>query len=153
MRNKLRIPICLKLFFENKAIYEFVNITKPDYNKLIFENKELIEKTWLKNPDLRFGQLLCNLGLTSDLDVENNIWNVEEDNWLIENNYCNIEDIKFWGINFYKNNKRRKTVKYVLLNDLKTDHIINIIKFFENNLNKIPVKYLEYFNKKIDESK
>ena len=159
MRNKLRIPICLKLLFQNKILSKFLGDypnnkhLKCGYAKRIHENWNLIEETWLEHPDLRFGQLLCNLRLIPDIDIENHIWNIEEDDWLIKNGYCNIEDIKFWGVNYYKNGKQRKTTKCVLLKDLKTDHIQNIIKFLEGRLHRIPVKYLEYFNKRINDNK
>ena len=154
MRNKLRIPICLKLLFQNKIIYKFLGTNAPGWAKKLHENWELIEKEWNKYPDYRFGQLLSNLNLI-DKEIENIIWNIEEDNWLIQNNYCNIEDIKFWGVNYYKNGKKRKTTKFVLLKDLETDHIINIIKFFEdqNMLHKLNKQYLEYFNKRINDRK
>ena len=150
MRNPNRIPICLN-FLMNNTLFKFLgnNATGVVVNKII-NNYDLIKKEWLKHPDLRFGQLLCNLRLIPDIDIENHIWNVEEDNWLIKNNYIKLENIKFWGVNFYKNGKQRKKTKYVLLKDLKTDHIINIIKFFEGKLNRIPIRYLEYFNKRIE---
>lgn len=151
MRNKKRIPICLKLLFQNKVIYHFLNTKQAGWAKKLHENWNLIEETWYKNPDLRFGQLLCNLRLIPDIDMENHIWNIEEDDWLIRNNYCNFEDIKFWGVNYYKNGKKRKSTKYKLLKDLDLDHIKNIIKFFENYnaVEQLNIKYLEYFNKRI----
>jgi len=101
MRNKLRIPICLKLLFPNQTLSKFLGDYPQDkhlkcgYAKRIHENWDLIEKTWLENSDLRFGQLLCNLRLIPSLEIENHIWNVEEDNWLVDNGYCKIEDIQF----------------------------------------------------------
>jgi hypothetical protein len=151
MRNSKRIPICLELFKKPKILQDFLNYSLDSVIHTIYVDWKLIEETWLKYPDLRFGQLLCNLRLISNIDIENHIWNVEEDNWLIDNGYCNIEEIKFWGVNFYKNDKPRKKTKYVLLKNLKIDHIINIIKFFENRLDRIPIKYLEYFKQRINE--
>ena len=161
MRNKLRIPICLKLLFQNKILSKFLGDypnnkhLKCGYAKRIHENWNLIEETWLEHSDLRFGQLLCNLRLIQDIDIENHIWNIEEDDWLIKNNYCNFEDIKFWGVNYYKNGKKRKSTKYKLLKDLDNDHIKNIIIFFEkyNSLDKLNKEYLEYFNKRINDGK
>ena len=152
MRNPNRIPICLKLLFQNKIIYQFLNTKTSGYAKILHENWDLIEETWNEYPDLRFGQLLCNLRLIPDLTIENHIWNIEEDEWLIRNGYCKIEDVKFWGVLYYKNGNKRKKVKHVLLKDLKTDHIKNIIKFFENYnaVGQLNLKYLEYFNKRIE---
>ena len=154
MRNSKRIPICLKLLFQNKILYNFLGTNTPGLAKKLHENWELIEKEWLKSPDQRFGQLLSNLGLVSK-EIENHIWNIDEDDWLIQNGYCNIEDIKFWGVNYYKNGKQRKSTKYKLLRDLDTDHIKNIIKFFEdqNSLHRLNKEYLEYFYKRINDGK
>jgi len=157
VRNLKRIPICLKLLFQNKILHDFLNTKetkKVELISTIHQNWELIEKEWIKYPDYRFGQLLCNLNLVDKL-VENIIWNIEEDDWLIKNNYVNIEDIKFWGVNYDKNEKPLKETEFKLLKDLELDHIKNIIKFFEkyNSLDKLNKKYLEYFNKRINEQK
>jgi hypothetical protein len=149
MRQKLRIPIVLDLILNIETLLHFLNTPSQKNIDNIYNNWELIEKEWIKYPDQRFGQLLSNLGLVTK-DIENHIWNIEEDNWLIKNGYCNIEDIKFWGVNYHKNGKQRKKTKSVLLKDLKTDHIENIIKFFEGRLHKIPIKYLGYFNERIN---
>ena len=154
MRNPNRIPICLKLLFQNKILHDFLNTKatkKVELLRILHQNWELIEKEWYKSPDQRFGQLLSNMGLVSK-EIEDKIWNIEEDDWLIKNNYCNIEDIKFWGVNYYKNGKQRKTTKFKLLRDLDINHIKNIIIFFEkyNSLDKLNKEYLEYFNKRIN---
>jgi len=153
MRNPKRIPIVLKLLFQNRILYKFLGTDTPGWAKKLHENWELIEKEWINNPDQRFGQLLSNLGLVTK-EIEDRIWNIEEDQWLAENGYINYEDVKFWGVNFYKNGNKRKKTKYVLLRDLETDHIKNIIKFFEkySTIDRIPKNYLEYFNKRIEKN-
>ena len=152
MRNPNRIKIALKLLFVNKTLYHFLGTNTPGWAKKLHENWESIEKTWLLYPDTRFGQLLCNMMLVTK-EIEDHIWNIEEDDWLIQNGYCNIEDIKFWGVNYYKNGKKRKSTKYKLLKDLDNDHIQNIIKFFEkyNALDQLPKDYLKYFNKRVND--
>lgn len=154
MRNPNRIPICLTLFSNENVLLNFLKDPNKYLRTNIYYNWDLIKETWLKYPDLRFGQLLCNLRLIPDIDIEDEIWSIEEDNWLIDNGYCKLEDIKFWGVNYYKNGKKRKSTKYKLLKDLDLDHIKNIIKFFENynNLTYLNKQYLEYFNKRINES-
>ena len=152
MRNPNRIPICLTLLFTDLTLSKFLNTSSQKLVDNIYDNLEEIKETWLKHPDSRFGQLLCNLRLIPDIDIENHIWNIEEDDWLIRNGYCKFEDIKFWGVRYYKNGKKRKSTKYKLLKDLDLDHIKNIIKFFENYnaLNQLNKEYLEYFNKRIE---
>lgn len=78
MRNINRIPICLKLLFQNKILHHFLNtkITKKvELISILHQNWELIEKEWNNNPDQRFGQLLSNLNLV-DKETEDIIWNV-----------------------------------------------------------------------------
>ena len=153
MRNKNRIQIVLDLMLNKEILLHFLNTSSQKLIDDLYNNWEEIKEEWLKYPDCRLGQLLVNLNLIPSKNIEHIIWNIEEDDWLIKNGYCNIEDIKFWGINYYKNGKQRKTTKFKLLKDLDIDHIQNIIKFFEDNniLHKLNKEYLEYFNNKINE--
>ncbi|MGV8152041.1 MAG: hypothetical protein ACP5OG_03095 [Candidatus Nanoarchaeia archaeon] len=50
---------------------------------------ELIENIWSDNPDLRFGQLIINLGIAKD---DFNTWNNEDDE--LEKYLTNIQNIK-----------------------------------------------------------
>ena len=138
----------------NNNLFKFLgnNATGVIVNKIV-DNYDLIKKTWNEHPDLRFGQLLCNLRLIPDINIENHIWNIEETIWLVDNNYCTFEEIHFWGVNYFKNGKLRKNVKYKLLRELDIEHIKNIIKFFEerNAINRIPQRYLNYFNQRLNE--
>ena len=159
MRQKLRIPIVLEIFKQtnNGAFQKFLGLDNFQTLQVIDKIEMQIPKLkdfWKRHPDQRFGQLLSNMFVV-DKDTENRIWNIEEDDWLIKNGYCNIEDIKFWGVNYYKNGNKRKSTKYKLLKDLDDDHIRNIIKFFEDNnaINQLNKEYLEYFNKRINDRK
>lgn len=150
MRNKKRIPICLKLFFQNNILSHFLTEHPGKTIDNIYQNWKLIEEEWDKYPDYRFGQLLSNLNLVNR-NIENIIWNIEEDDWLIENNYCKLEDIKFWGNIYDEHNHRINKINYILLKDLNISHIKGIIKWFTVNdaLKQINSKYLKYFNEKI----
>ena len=153
MRNSNRIPIVLNIFKNNpKCCLDFLGNNGLFYLIKLKQKLPEIEEEWNKYPDSRLGQLLTSMGLVPK-NVEDKIWNIEEDNWLIENGYCKVEDIKLWGINYYKNGKQRKTTKFKLLRDLDINHIKNIIIFFEkyNSLDKLNKEYLEYFNKRINE--
>ena len=153
MRNKNRIQIVLDLMLNKEILLHFLNTSSQKLIDDLYNNWEEIKEEWLKYPDCRLGQLLVNLNLIPSKNIEHIIWNIEEDDWLIQNGYCNIEDIKFWGVNYYKNGKQRKTTKFKLLRDLDINHIKNIIIFFEkyNSLDKLNKPYLEYFNNKINE--
>ena len=156
MRQKLRIPIVLEIFKQtnNGAFQKFLGLdnfqTLQVIDKIEMQTPKL-KDFWERHPDQRFGQLLSNMFVV-DKDTENRIWNIEEDRWLINNGYIKFEDITFWGVNYYKNGKKRKSTKYKLLRDLDLDHIKNIIKFLENYnaVGQLNIKYLEYFNKRIE---
>lgn len=153
MRNPNRIPIVLNIFKNNlKCCMGFLGTNNIFLITTLKLKLSEIEKYWKENSDQRLEQVLHNLCMVPQ-ETGNNIYHIEEDDWLIKNGYCNIEDIKFWGVNYYKNGKKRKTVKFKLLKDLDIDHIKNIIKFFEdqNMLHKLNKEYLEYFNKQINE--
>lgn len=144
-RNKLRIPIILKLFLTKpSALLKFLNEDDLYNCNTLYENWDEITEKWLEYPDLRFGQLLINLGYAKDGEI----WYIEEDDWLIENKYLKPEEIKFWASIFDKNNKLLKVVQYRLLKDLETDHIKAILKYFNNN-GRINDQYLKYFKKRI----
>src|SRR5690349_12872788 len=98
MRNKLRIPILCNYFHQGEILQNFLNTNDRDAVFKIFNNFTTLMLEWSKYPDQRFGQLLSNLGLVTK-EIEDHIWNIEEDSWLIKNGYCNIEDVKFWGVN------------------------------------------------------
>ena len=155
MRNKNRIQIVLDLMLNKEILLHFLNTSSQKLIDDLYNNWEEIKEEWLKYPDCRLGQLLVNLNLIPSKNIEHVIWNIDEDDWLIQNGYCNIEDITFWGVNYYKNGKKRKSTKYKLLKDLDNDHIKNIIKFFEdqNSLHRLNKEYLEYFNNKINDGK
>ena len=153
MRNPNRRPIVLEIFKSKPDILlKFLNVTNVNIVYNIYDTWEEIEKKWEDYPDLRFGQLLCNLRLIPSIDVENHIWNIEESDWLIENDYCKFEDIKFWGSLYDEHNHKRKEIKFILLKDLDLSHIKSIVKWFKNDNQEkqINSKYLEYFNKRIE---
>lgn len=154
MRNKLRIEIVLDLMLNKEILLHFLNTSSQKIIDDIYNSWEVTTLEWKSCPDYRFGQLLGNLDIISK-EIEDIVWNIEEDDWLIKNGYCNIEDIKFWGVNYYKNGKQRKITKFKLLKDLDIDHIKNIIIFFEkyNSLDKLNKDYLNYFNKRINDGK
>lgn len=150
MRKRERIPIVLDLMLNKETLLHFLNTSSQRIINRIYNNWEVIEKEWLENPDLRFGQLLFNKDFIPD-----HPYNIEEDDWLIENGYIKFEEIKFWGVNFDKDNKVLDEPYQKLLKDLDDEHIINIIKWFEDqhSLDKLNKKYLEYFNSRINDGR
>lgn len=52
----------------------------------------------------------------------------------VENLIGEIREIFMWGSRFDKHGSLLESVKYQYLKDLTTDHIINILMYFTNNL-------------------
>lgn len=148
MRRPERIPIISKLIRLNKNISDH-------YFEGIYHNKTIrslmnknFEDYWKDNPDQRLGQVMYNLDLISD-----KVYQREEVDWLIGNKYIKPEEILFWGNNYDKDMNLLPETKYILLKDLTTNHIKNIIKYFKDRNKNINPMYLEYFNKRIDDDK
>lgn len=82
MRNPNRIEPFLQNVDLKYLLYDRWKINKEKYPR-VYENivkyYHEIEQDWKKYPDLRFGQLLINLGFVPDTLL---IWN-DEENWLI----------------------------------------------------------------------
>lgn len=153
MRRIERISIILDIIPWYNFIQNTTGLDKLSANlKFVVDNIESkiedIKKEWLENPDMRLGQLLINMNLAPDIF---SLWIVEEDDWLIYNDYCNIEDIKFWGQNYDKNMNRLSETRWVLLKNLTTDHIKGIIKYFKDINRELNEDYLKYFNKRIED--
>lgn len=143
MRNPKRIPIIIKFFKENP--YELNKFLGEEVE--FRETIDVLKSYWAKYPDCRMGQLLINHGVVSQSS-----WFTEEVDWLIKHGYFKFEELNFWGTNFYKNGKRKPKTVYKLLKDLDLDHIKAIIKFNKDRGQQIDQKYLEYFNKRIQEN-
>ena len=90
-----------------------------------------LEMEWKKNPDLRFGQLLITTGIVSD-DIKT--WNAEMSDYPIP--FEVLRTIQSWGT-YGKNNK----YKEVLLKDLETSHIKNILKT-QTHIEMTPIELL-----------
>lgn len=144
MRNPKRIPIIIKFFKENPHELDKFCGLEVNHRWVINDLKNL----WKNMSDLRMGQLLITSGTIPD----GQCWNTEEVNWLIEHGYFKFEELNFWGTNFYKNGKRKPKTVYKLLKDLDLDHIKAIIKFNKDRDQQINQKYLEYFNKRIEQN-
>lgn len=150
MRNEKRIEIVLKNIPWDKFIEQNCQVSDKALETIVIKVKDnlpAIEKLWREWPDYRLGQLLINEGYVPDTT---RMYNVEEDNWLINNGILKIEDIKFWGSNYDVNMTKLPKTNYKLLKDLEDGHIAAIIDFHGEQSIKINEGYLEYFKKRLN---
>lgn len=155
MRRPERIPIIYKIFRNNpKLFYKFLGIERTD-EEIREEHFSYLTSQfygyWLSTPDLRLGQALYNF-YYNRIDF-NNVYNKEEDNWLIAYGWLDLEDIKFWTSIYDINGDELFEPRYILLRDLTLDHIKSIKKFFKGRLKQLRPEYLKYFNKRIKDER
>ena len=154
MRNPNRIPIVLErinwIYFLVLVLNTPTPIQVATLNTKIVENLPEIERIWKQYPDLRLGQLLINFFEFPD---QNKLWNIEEIDYLIEEENVPLEEVCFWGVNYFKNGEPRAKTKHVLLKDLTNNHIENIITFFNERGIKLYSKYEDYFKKRLSDDK
>lgn len=117
-----------------------------------------IEELWKQVPDMRFCQLLINLGI---ITPGTDSWYTEDEDILINTLDINPSEVLYWGT---RGKTGTKPVKYVLIKDLDTDHIKAILKTqdqiskryretFENELKSRKSKNVVIINKKEYEDK
>ena len=143
MRRPERIPIVLA----NIDWEKFLTIAdkKPSDDTLdgIFNALDTLAEKWGKSPDVRLGQLLVNMGLAPD-----ELFNLEEDQWMVDTGQIDAKDIMFWGVNYTKDMVQLPKTEFRLIRDLDTDHIEAILDggfvrkggtyegYFENELER-----------------
>lgn len=132
MRAKERIPLFLEKIDSNYSrviqdCYKLPIEEIPGVLDIInaIENKILnIKKYWEENHDLRFSQVLVNLGVIQNYPGN---WYYMEENEILEILGFEPRDYLFWGANFDKDmNKLPGTIRKPI-KELKTDHIQAII--------------------------
>ena len=147
MRPKERIPIFIRHVNIRQLITEwFKNMKIPTFsmNKAI---KEITTKIlyltqyWQDNPNLRFSEVLVNTGLLPTIP---GTWYYEEDHDILIKQGCYPRDITLWGRNFNKEGNRLPKTEWILIKDLSTNHIENILISEFIHLNDKYKKYFQY---------
>jgi len=139
MRPIERIPIFIKNINYDKLEERWgIDIPQTLRNAIfINQNKSIIYDYWCKYSDLRFGQMLINLGLVPD---KMKIWLDEENNILIDQG-CKPREVLLWGRNFDANNNRLPNTEWILIKDMNFHHIKAILNDVDKNKYKIPLYY------------
>lgn len=111
---------------------------------LISVKNSEIKVFWKENPDLRYSQVLVNMGIMPNYP---GFWYyLEEPEILLEQGVDGAQ-FMLWGVNFDKNMNQLPATDYRFICDLETDHIEAIlagiwtkhpdyIKVFNNELNR-----------------
>lgn len=131
MRDKNRIIPFLEAI-KGKFTELFTNIYKLPISEMVidryidkfYDNEVKIEKFWLSNPDLRFSQVLINLGIIPNVS---GFWYYMEEDEILERLGIEPREYLLWGQNYDKNMNLLPNTVYKLIKDLRTDHIQAIL--------------------------
>lgn len=113
---------------------------------LITVKRSEIKDFWMDNPDLRYSQVLINMGIIPNYS---GFWYYTEESEILEEQGVDLAKIMLWGVNFDKNMNQLPETDYRFICDLKTDHIQAIL---DGKWTKHP-KYLEAFNNELNRRK
>lgn len=123
------------------AIWGF-NTSPVEQIRLYYENEEVIKRFWLENPDLRFSQVLINLGIIPNMP---GFWYYMEEDEILEQLGIPAREYLLWGQNYDKDmNLLPKTIRKPI-KELTTEHIQAILDGCYTG-NK---KYLECFKNEL----
>lgn len=143
MRPKERIPIFLdKINFDYLQKRWDIDLSN-EVRGLIMS--EPVRKYWESAPDLRFGQMLINLDYIPDMIA---IW-MDEDLQILLDQGCEPREVVLWGNNYDVNHNLLPEIRWILIKDMNTDHIKQILKEVENNRYNLKQSYLDLFRKEL----
>ena len=109
------------------------------------KDKEITE-FWHSNPDLRYSQVLVNIGIIPNYP---GFWYFDEEDDILEEQGVDPSIYLIWGVNFDKDMNRLPETDYRFICDLETDHIQAIL---DGKWTKHP-KYLKAFNNELNRRK
>jgi hypothetical protein len=152
MRPKKRIYLIKKLLKSKKNKIKLLSYwlegnpleIKIIANRWTVKEKE-IYSYWLENQDLRLTQVLLYSGVIKN--TYGMLIHEEEVQGIIDSGIAHPRDILLWGNNYDKSGNKLKTTNWILLRDLETSYITNILKL--KNINPIYLEFLneEYYNR------
>lgn len=131
MRPKVRIDIFLSKLneeFLHKLFIKWFDTNFEAVELAILRDIEKIRDYWKGNSDLRFAQVILNMGYIPNIP---GVWYYNEDIDVLIDLGCEPRDVMLWGKNYDKDMNRLPETKWILIKDLETDHIKSIFKYFK----------------------
>lgn len=128
MRNKVRIDNFLSkvnikhLLLHIWKICDDSNIDEVE--KSILNNISQIRDYWIDYSDLRFSQILVNLGYLPNMS---GFWYYYEENDILKDQGYKPREYVYWGSIFDSNGNRLPQTKYSLIKDLTIDHLQKLV--------------------------
>lgn len=141
MRNIIRIDNFLSkvdlryLLLHIWKICDDNNIDQVE--KSILDNLSSIREYWSAYRDLRFSQVLVNLGFIPNMS---GYWYYYEEDEILKEQGCKPRDYIYWGSIFDNNGERLPETKYSLIKDLTIEHMQKLVSngwLRNDNIDKI----------------
>jgi hypothetical protein len=142
MRQRERIPLFLdKLCPEmlHKLFIKWFNTNFEETEQRICKEKRKIKKFWIANHDLRFSQVLINMGYIDN--IPGSWYYTEDDEALIFAGY-EPREVLLWGQRYDKMMNPLPYTKWLSIESMSTDHIKAVMSFMKDRL---PLRYHDAF--------
>jgi len=142
MRIRERIPNFIDSLNTEVIHKIFLNWFKINFEETelqIIKDKRKIKKYWMADHDLRFSQVLVNMGYINN--IPGWWYYIEDDDTLLDAG-CEPRDVLFWGQHYDKDMNRLPEIKWLLIKNMTTDHINAVIAFMGE---KLPERYKKVF--------
>lgn len=142
MRIRERVPnfldkLCPELL--HKIFIVWFNTNFEEIELKICKEKRKIKKFWIANNNLRFSQVLINMGY---LDNITGTWYYIEDDDLLIRSGCEPREVIYWGQNFDVDMNRLPKTNWILIKNMTSEHVKSVIAFMGE---KLPIKYKDAF--------
>jgi hypothetical protein len=147
MRIRERIPnfldkLCPELL--HKIFLGWFGTNFEEAELKICKEKRKIKKFWIANHDLRFSQVLVNMGYIDNIPGG---WYYLEDDVNLLLNGIPSRDCLFWGQNYDADMNRLPETKWILIKNMTLDHINAVIAFMGERL---PQRYKDAFQAELE---
>lgn len=147
MRIRERIPNFLdktspKLLHDLFLSWFGINIEETELR--ICKERRKIKKFWIANHDLRFSQVLVNMGYIDNIP---GAWYYLEDDVNLLLNGVPARDCMFWGTNFNEDMDRLPETNWILIKNMPIEHIKATIAVMGERL---PDRYKQVFQEELE---
>lgn len=151
MRVKKRIDRFLELVDNENLLTNIWKLPLDNGNlravlSLIAVKDSDIREYWCSLPDLRYSQVLVNIGIIPNYP---GFWYFTEEDEILEQQGCLSSEYMLWGVNFDKDMNRLPETDHRFICDLDTDHIEAIL---DGQWTKCP-RYIAAFNDELNRRK
>jgi hypothetical protein len=121
------VPFINKIDFKRlfDEVWPNLGVNSTQMEITIIHNLHALIRFWLDNQDLRFSQVIVNMGLLPNVP---GLWYYMEDSEILEKLGEEPAEVNYWGSLFDENGDRRDEIYWSKISNLKTNHIARILE-------------------------